>query len=478
VAYRLNKILDSGVVDNLQVILDSSCDGLLLVGADNCIIYCNKVAAETLGVSESYRGVNLDKLVEAGVFERSVSRQAINTGQRVTAVQHYITGEKCLSTATPVFDEQGNISQVVINIRRIERILSFLKSLGDRDASEVDLDTINSSQASVSEKKYLDDVTIIRKVPLEEQRLVYKSKAIADIMEMVKNVAEVDSPVLIYGESGVGKEIIANILHEDHPSRRHNSIIKINCGAIPSELLESELFGYEEGAFTGAQKRGKPGVFELANKGTLFLDEIADMPMHLQVKLLRVLNDQQITRLGGTRSIKTDARIVTATNKDIGKMVSQGSFRADLYYRLSVIPVHVPPLRERREDIVPIILYYLDYFNKKYSLNKTFSQDAIEIMVNYNWPGNVRELKNLMERLVVTVNENRIGADRLPDNLTTGHSISKVSLEQDFNQAVNEFEAECLKQAFEKYGSSYKVGKALGISQTTAYRKAKKYKII
>jgi len=457
-------IITEQLKDNLEVVLDSSFDGIVITDTVERIIYCNKTASEIIGINEFENSeLKLNDILSHDTEEFSLQSKILETKKPAATVVNFATGEVGWIIGSPKFDDAGNTEQIIFNIRRY-RCLEELEQ--------------EKGKFYGSSKKEYEDIHLTNPNKTGEQRMVYRSTSIANIVEMAKNVAAVDSPVLIYGESGVGKEIIANILHYNNSGRCKSSIVKVNCGAIPGELLESELFGYEEGAFTGAQKKGKPGVFELANNGTLFLDEIADMPMHLQVKLLRALNDQQITRLGGTKPIKTDARIVTATNKDLSEMVARGEFRADLYYRLSVIPIRVPPLRERREDIIPLATYFLDYYNQKYGFNKTIAQDTMDLIVNYNWPGNVRELKNLVERLVVTVAGDVIQTHELPDDCRLGKNLSYINEYKDLNRALDEFEAEYLRQAFEKYGSSYKVGKALGISQTTAYRKGKRYRII
>jgi len=245
--------------------------------------------------------------------------------------------------------------------------------------------------------------------------IIGRSKAILEISQMVKKVAPTSATVLITGESGVGKEIIAKAIHYNSP-RADKPFIKINCAAIPEELLESELFGYEKGAFTGANTT-KKGKFELANGGTMFLDEIGDMPLSLQAKLLRVLQEKEIERLGGSKPIKIDVRIVAATNKNLKKMVYEGTFREDLYYRLNVINIHIPPLRERKEDIPLLVYYFLDKFNKMYGKNLKISDKLMNILLNYHWPGNVRQLQNTIERMVILAKGNILTEQDLPADI-------------------------------------------------------------
>ncbi|NMA13840.1 MAG: sigma 54-interacting transcriptional regulator, partial [Clostridia bacterium] len=244
----------------------------------------------------------------------------------------------------------------------------------------------------------------------------------------------------------------------------------------PEPLLESELFGYESGAFTGAKKSGKTGLIEVANKGTLFLDEIAEMPANLQVKLLQVLQTKCVTRVGGTEPIDVDVRIISATNKDLGKLVKTGKFRLDLYYRLNVIPVHVPPLRERKDDIMPLAENFLERLNKRYQKNVQLMPDVIQVMLNYSWPGNIRELENLIERIVVVSTKNKITIEDLPYfySLYVDKPVV-VNKVIPLNQAINDLEQQMVSLAYKKCKNSYKLGKILGISQSSAHRKIKKY---
>jgi PAS domain S-box-containing protein len=454
---ELERILGMGkAVQYLWTVLDSFCDGVVVVDNNMQMVYYNRAFALISGLeNEPTYGSNTNDMVEDGKFNFSVSKAVMKQKSTVSMVQVYQNGKKCLVTGNPVFDDNGNIKFVVNNVRKFDIMHKFNEKI------RAGIKDINSET-------------------LEEQEtdFIFESQPMQEVYEMAMNVAKVDSPVLLVGESGVGKEIIANIMHEYNEERSKYACIKINCAAIPKDLLESELFGYEEGAFTGALKKGKPGVFELANNGTLFLDEIGDLSMDLQVKLLRVLNDQQITRLGGIKTVRTNARIVTATNKDLVQMVEEGLFRTDLYYRLSVIPIYIPPLREREEDIEPLINHFLKMFNGQHGFDKKLSPELIEALQQYDWPGNVRELSNLIERLVVTVNNDYITKEDLPEEYCKPREDTILLKNQSLNDVVEDFEARYLKEAFDIYGSSYKVAEELNISQTTAFRKAKKYKIL
>ncbi|MCX5779902.1 MAG: sigma 54-interacting transcriptional regulator [Firmicutes bacterium] len=315
---------------------------------------------------------------------------------------------------------------------------------------------------------------------LVAKQFIVHSNCMRELTKMAIRIAKVDSTVLIQGESGVGKELIADVIHA-HGMRHRGPLIKINCGAIPENLLESEFFGYDPGAFSGASRKGKIGLFELANGGILFLDEIGDMPLSLQVKLLRVLQDKQITRVGGIRPIKVDIRILTGTNRNLGEMINNRQFRQDLYYRLNVVPIHVPALRERREDIPVLTNYFMEYFNKKYlsrGTAKRLAPEVIACFMNHDWPGNVRELENLIERLIVTTASSHIGLEELPPWLDRSPgSDSSEPQNISLRCAVEDTERKLLQYAFSRYKSTYEVARVLEINQSTVVRKAAKYGI-
>ncbi|NLI11347.1 MAG: sigma 54-interacting transcriptional regulator [Peptococcaceae bacterium] len=309
-------------------------------------------------------------------------------------------------------------------------------------------------------------------------KIIAHSNTFMRTIDLATRVAQTDSTVLILGESGVGKEVIAHLIYQLNKRREKGAFIKINCGAIPEDLLESELFGYDTGAFTGAKKEGKKGMFELAQQGVIFLDEIAELPLRLQVKLLRVLQEKEFFRLGAVKPVNADVQIIAATNKDLLEAVKAKSFREDLYYRLNVVPIVVPPLRERWEDIVPLILLYLNEFNEKYKQSKFFSSECLKVMLSYSWPGNVRQLANLIERLVVTCEEQMIRVQDLPGEIKTPVSISDrfhINESLSLPEALSRLEREMVEWTMRRYRSTYKAAKALGVSQSTVARCVKKY---
>ncbi|UPG63899.1 sigma-54 interaction domain-containing protein [Metabacillus endolithicus] len=301
-----------------------------------------------------------------------------------------------------------------------------------------------------------------------------QSPAIFQIKSLIEQVSQTDATVLITGETGVGKEVIASEVYKNS-SRKDQPFIKVNCAAIPESLLESELFGYERGAFTGAQQKEKLGLFELANRGTLLLDEIGEMPIKLQSKLLRCLQEKEITRVGGTRPIKIDVRVIAATNQNILKQIKEGLFREDLYYRLNVIPIKIPPLRDRKDDIYLLLHYFLEKFNKRYNKQKKIDPETADFLTTYHWPGNVRELENTIERLVIISENQYINVDQVILTLGDESTSNKLSQHSTFSlkEAVEKVEKELIYNALKKHGSTHKAAKVLGVTQPTVVRKAK-----
>jgi transcriptional regulator with PAS, ATPase and Fis domain len=308
--------------------------------------------------------------------------------------------------------------------------------------------------------------------------IISKSSCVEQVKEIARKVSTNNSTVLIRGESGTGKELFARAIHSESP-RRHAPFIAINCASIPDNLLESELFGFEGGSFTGARPQGQIGKFELANGGTLFLDEIGDLPIHLQPKLLRVLQENSFTRIGGNDMIETDVRLIAATNKSLEKMIEDGLFREDLYYRLNVIPIMLPPLRARKDDI-PLLCNYLlkKYCAKLGTESKTFSSEAEKIFNAYHWPGNVREMENLIEYLVNVTRDNVITAENIPDSMHDQDFGGLIYSETDLKSRTEQFEAQVIETMLQKYGDSteakQQVASILGVNLTTLYRKMKK----
>lgn len=448
----------------LDAIIESSYDGIYITDCKGKTLKVNSAYERISGIKrEDLLNKNVYDLVERGMFSEVVTKEVVKTKKSVSKLQSIKDKQRVLVTGSPIFNDKGLVEIVVTNVRDLSTLYDLKEKL---------------EKARKLTKDYETQIEKLKAREWELNNVIAHSFDMKKILKTASQISDVNSTVLIQGESGVGKEIVAKIIHKG--SRKSTMpFIKVNCGAIPENLLEAELFGYEKGAFTGAKYTGKPGLFELANEGTVFLDEIGEMPLNLQVKLLRVLQDKEFFRVGGTNPIKVDFRIIAATNRNLENMISKGEFRKDLYYRLNVIPLYIPPLRERPEDIPPLIFYFLNKYNNLYNRKKTITPETIEILNNYQWPGNVRELQNIIERLVVTVESDIIKTSDLPENLIDPeneilkeiHVNSIIPLEE----ALEELEKQLVEKAYRRYRSSYKVAKVLNISQPTAYRRIKKY---
>jgi transcriptional regulator with PAS, ATPase and Fis domain len=301
-------------------------------------------------------------------------------------------------------------------------------------------------------------------------------------MNYSENIAKVDSTIIIYGESGCGKELFAKYIHSKS-LRASEVFIPINCASLPPTLLEAELFGYEKGTFTGGDKNGKIGIFEFANRGTIFLDEIGEMPLELQAKLLRIIESGEIKRLGSNKLIKSDVRIIAATNRNLYEMVQEKTFRADLYYRLNVLVINVPPLRERHEDIKPLAQHFVNTFNKKFGFTKILSSELIERMESYPWPGNVRELKNIVERMMVSTQSNIIDKASFNVGDTASPTASKNSdslpeYELPYQDAVAAFEKRYLEHTLASCENDVRrAARKTNLHLSTLYRKIKEHQL-
>ncbi len=463
VTEELNK--HKALVRKLNAIIESSYDGLYICDKNGIVTNVNTAWERICGVSrEQVVGKSAYDLVAEGLYNKSAATKALETKKTCTVMLEMTSGpkasQKIMATSTPVFDEKGEIEQVVVNVRDITELENLKKQLDDI-------------------RHYASELQEMQIQQLQMDDLVAQSPAMQRVLELVTRVSRVESTVLITGESGVGKEVIAKKIHL-LSKRKNKPLIKINCGAIPENLLESELFGYEGGAFTGAKKEGKPGMFELASEGTLFLDEIGELPINLQVKLLRAIQEKEIIRVGGLKAIPVDVRIIAATNKDLASMVRKGTFREDLFYRLNVVNINIPPLRQRREDIVPLLFEVLKKFNTKYGLDKRLTGPVVERLLQYDWPGNIRELENLVERLVVLVNEPYIQVMHLPEFLQENGSKTKaitVNGIVPLKTAIQELEAQLIENALKEHRTTRKVAQLLEVNQSTIVRKIKHYKL-
>ncbi|MBS7009883.1 sigma-54 interaction domain-containing protein [Anaerostipes sp.] len=448
--------------ERLDAIIEHSFDGIYITDGKANTIKVNQAYETLTGLRrEDMIGKNMQELEEEKVISVSGSLTAIRENRVVTLQQEFETGKKAVITSSPIYGEDGQIIMVVTNVRDLTEIYHLKEEVGRREQEEEKLlQKLNHVQGD-----------------LFGSQMVAQDKNTLDALFWADKVSGLDATVMLLGETGVGKEEFARYIFQNS-KRKGGSFIKVNCGAIPANLLESELFGYEKGAFTGANKNGKLGLFELADKGTIFLDEIGELPLDMQVKFLRVVQEQEIERVGGSRPVKIDVRIIAATNRDLEEMVKQKSFREDLFYRLMVFPIHIPPLRERRNDIEPLVQLFLKKLNKKYGFHKTFTFDALELLRDYQWPGNIRELKNLVERAVIISSDDLIGPESIP--VYTGEKRETIEDRKkgedkfiDLKSELHRIELRYMNHAYETYGNVRDAAASLGMAPSTFVRKRK-----
>ncbi|MFJ7638261.1 sigma-54 interaction domain-containing protein [Peribacillus sp. NPDC097264] len=445
----------------LDAIIENSYDGIYITDPDGVTIYTNPAIERITGIpKEYYIGKSVNQLIKRGILNASVTHKVVKQRRTVSVVQDNFAGKETLITGSPVFNGEGEIEQIVTNIRDLSDLNELMHEL---------------TKVNELNNQYKQEIEKLRKIT-NQDGVVFVSEKMRKIYEIAERISDIDATVLILGETGVGKDVLARNIFNGSIRSKKGDFVKINCGAIPADLLESELFGYEGGAFTGANHKGKPGMFEIADNGILFLDEVGELPLQLQVKLLRVLQEREIQRIGGTKPKKIDVRIIAATNRNLLDMVKAGEFREDLYYRLNVIPIVIPPLRERREDILALSDLFLTKANNQYKLTKKLDSALKDYFFHYDWPGNVRELINIVERLVVLTNGSVISVSDLPveyqqENMSQTNSRDSQSLKE----AVEGAEKEILTKAAQTYQTTYEIAEALDSSQATIVRKLKKY---
>lgn len=454
------------VKKNLEAISITTNDEIFITDGCGILLWLNRMVEKIHGIkAQKLIGRHVSQLEKDGIFPPLVMDKVLKEKRKITLPQKNKNGEQVIVTADPLLDNSGGIVRIVIYCQNISELISLQNKLEETES-------LNQNYRKMIVHLHQKKLNEEREVPLISSQM-------KNLLRTVEKVAQVNSTVLITGESGVGKGVFASKIHK--LSRPKGPFVQINCGAIPENLLESELFGYEGGAFTGARKSGKKGLVELANEGTLFLDEIAELPLNLQVKLLQVLQERKITRVGGSKQIDINVRVIAATNRDPKLMVAEGKFREDLYYRLNVIPMVIPPLRQRPEDISPLVDYFLNRLNNRYNKYKKISPEVKEIFFNYRWPGNIRELENIVERLFVTTEDNEILPSHIPDYFKEENEKNKWHLvigePSSLKEAVEELERQMFSVAYERFKNTYKIADALKVSQSTVVRRLRKYRL-
>lgn len=445
----------------MEDIIKQSYDGILVIDRNADTIFANDAYFRITGLSKTdIIGHNFREFMLHSPYKKAACQEALETKKQVTQT-HYnlVPGKVIMVTSKPILDKSGQVRLVVSNCRDMSELV-FLREQLER-AQEI-------------EEQYY------KKIAGQVSGPIAVNSKMKTIFAAASKVSSVDVTVLITGESGVGKDVVARHIHNNSP-RKSAPFVMVNCGAIPENLMESEFFGYVGGAFTGASKVGKKGLIETADGGTLFLDEIGDLPFGLQVKLLRAIDTSEITRVGATEPTPVNIRLLAATNQDLVQMVRDRRFREDLYYRLNVVNLKIPPLRERIEDIRPLCLYFLHQCNQRYGQNKRISPDVQIILERYNWPGNIRQLKHVIERMVVLSSGEYLELSALPRDigLTEPLAYKNEAIAVDhlvpIPEAVENLEKQILTYALRLYSSSRQIAKVTGIDQTTVLRKIKKY---
>lgn len=452
----------------LDAIVKKSKDNIVITDGNGVVLRASPNSYAIYGSStDDLIGKSVYQLEEDHIFSPSVTIKVLNERKEVRVMQNTKTGRSVMAIGLPIFDRSNEII----------RVISF-----SHDLTEIEQLKEEFKQLQKKIERYETEIQELRDNEQIEGNTILKSKTIQQIWQLIKRVAKTDASVVFLGESGVGKTHFARALHQAS-ERANEAFIDVNCSAIPESLFESEMFGYEPGSFTGASKKGKTGLIELADQGTLFLDEIGEIPLSMQSKLLKVIQDKEVIRIGGVRPKKVDFRLITSTNQNLSEMIKHGSFRQDLFYRLSVISITIPPLRERKEDIAMLAYYYLQKFNEKYRMRKSLHPATIDKLIHYHWPGNVRELQNMMERLVITSETNIIHPDNLPSDIQMDRTQKTDSLllknmkGKTLREAMEEVEILWLRRAVKQCKTTYEMAEFLGISQSNVVRKLKKYRI-
>ncbi len=452
----------------LEAVFQSSYDGLYMTDGNAKTLFYNKSYMRISGIAEEeLRDRNTQELVRNGTINRSASVEVIKAGKSVTIMQEFPNGRTAIVTGVPVFDASGKIRRVVSNVR--------------------DITELNELRARVEEhrtlaERYRDELSLIRLKGVHKDAAAFRSESMGTCVALAMRVSNVASPVLLTGESGVGKGLLAKLVHTAG-SRKNGPYIHVNCGAIPANLMESELFGYQKGAFTSAADEGKPGLFEMADKGTLFLDEIGEIPLPLQVKLLKAIEEGEVRRVGGVRPKRIDARIVTATNRNLHEMIRSAAFREDLFFRLNVFPIHIPPLRDRREDIPPLVDRILGDLNAKYGQGKRVLPETLELLTRYPFPGNVRELQNTLERAFILSDGKWIKPAHLPREVQgrgagTATGASPDSFDgQSLREMLDNLERRVIENLWRSHRTTYQIAEILKVNQSTVVRKLKKWRL-
>ena len=456
------------LADYIEQLCDTFRDAICVTDREGIVTLVNKRHAELTGIArEKMMGSRLQDMVQNGIFDVVLNPRIVETGQKVSSVQNLYNGRTLLLDGHPVKDATGKVAYVVTVIRDITALTELREEItAQRELLET-FQNLSSEGASGNQYPRVVQSPVM-------QRLYAEASAIA----------ETDATVLLLGETGVGKDVVARHIHRNS-LRADAPFIKVDCGSIPENLIETELFGYVPGSFSGASKHGKAGLVEAASSGTLFLDEIGELPMTMQSRLLRVLQDWEVLRVGATVPKKVDVRVVAATNKELEREVTKGMFRSDLYYRLKVAVLNIPPLRSRRVDILPLAQSFLTFYGKKYRKAVNLSEEAKQVLQNHTWPGNVRELENLVQGLVVTCKHGLVGVRDLagirplPACEPSEGQYALPSIEgRSLKSIMKEVETAVIEKGMQRYGSISELSRQFQMDRSTIFRKVKEIEAI
>lgn len=451
----------------VEQLCNAYTDAISITDKDGIAIVVNDRYVTNTGISkEALLGHSVHTLQHSGVYDVVLNPRIVRTKKAATAVQTLGNGRQVVLNGYPIFDSSGNVEFVITFIRDIASLAHLQDEIG-------------------RQRELLFTLEHLKKKNDTEQPVI-ASVVMRDLYKKVDLIAATNATVLLLGETGVGKDVVARSIH-NRSSHRDKAFIKVDCGAIPSSLIETELFGYVPGSFSGASKQGKMGLIEAAHKGTIFFDEIGELPLHTQSRLLRFLQDGEVMRVGSTKTHPVDARIIAATNRDLHKGIKAGTFRADLYYRLNIVVLSLPPLRKRKEDIEALANFFLSLYNAKYEKFIQLSPCAIKALQSYAWPGNVRELQNMMMQLVIMSRKNIVDRQFLPINATKetpelpDSTIIFPSMDlggKSFKHIMKSMEALVMDAGLRHYGSIAKLAEAFQLDRSTTFRKLKEYNLV
>ena len=453
-------------------VFDNMTDALYVLDDKGNMIYVNYAMIKKFDIPrDELLRYNVFDMYDDGLIDYVISKNVYEQKKEVVMCQKIFNshGKELMQMVSqmPILNDKGDIQYIIGVMRDMEELIGYY------------YDALN---------KYQTVKDIGSKRSDDNKLLVYNSPQMSDLIRILNNVAPTDANILVQGESGTGKEVLAEYIHQ-MSERRDKEMVRINCAAFPETLLESELFGYEKGSFTGALGSGKKGLIETADGSTLFLDEINSLPLALQGKILRTIETKMVQRIGSDRPKKIDFRLIAATNEDLSECIKKKTFRADLYYRLNVIPAIIPPLRDRPSDIEPLIEYFLNKYCKKYGKEKTFGPEAMNVLKNYSWPGNVRELKNFVERIVLISASSVYCIKSIPPQMLNGQLLSPSSsgnggnsgcqfdIRMSLEENLNAFEKQIIESVVQQYGSGKSAAEVLRVNQSTISRKMAKYNI-